>query len=166
MHTAIMKMPMAALLLAGLLVPGCHIDRSGPAGPSQAALDISVAPDPLRILWVCPPADVNCYGTLDAVVTIAETAGVGGRLESIEFVVRDTVLGQPVGTLRLSAAEIQARAGTDRLQPMGRLAVRPIIEGYPVRANLPRPSLAADVDVRMTDDKGNAVQQTRRFPIT
>jgi hypothetical protein len=167
-HTGKMRPSPAAALVAALLGAfGCeHVDRSAPAGPTQAALEILIAPDPLRILWVCPPADVNCYGTLDAIVTIAETAGVGGRLDSIEFVARDTVLGVAVGTLRLTSPDIQARAGTDRLAPMGRLAVRPVIEGYPVRAGVPRPTLEAEVVVQLTDDQGHVVRQTRRAPIT
>jgi hypothetical protein len=153
-----------ALLAAG---PACqHIDRTTPTGPTEAAIDIAIAPEPLRILWVCPPGDTNCYGTLDAVVTISETAGIGGRLGSIDFVARDTTLNVAVGTLHLGSAEIQARAGSDRLGPMGRLAVRPVIEGYPVRAGAPRPALAAQVTVQMTDDRGNQVQQSKTVPIT
>jgi hypothetical protein len=144
-----------------------HVNHSEqPAAPTRAALEIAIAPDPLRILWVCPPGDPSCYGTLDAVVTIVETAGVGGRLDSIEFVARERTSGAAIGTLRLSSAEIQARAGTDRLGPMGRVAVRPIIEGYPVSAAVPRPQLDADVAVQLTDDQGNVVQQSRRVPIT
>lgn len=155
-------------MAAGLAVGGAceRVDRSGPVGPSQAALEITIVPDPLRILWVCPAGDVNCYGSLDPTVTIAETAGIGGVLDSVEFIARDPVLGVPLTTLRLTAADLQARAGTNRLPPMGRFAVRPIIEGYPVPSRLPRPTLEAEVVVQMTDDRGNAIRQTKRVPVS
>ena len=49
---------------------------------------------------------------------------------------------------------------------MGKLAVRPIVEGYPVRNNIPRPSLNIDISVQVTDDKGNVVKPTKRVPVT
>jgi hypothetical protein len=162
-----MKARFLAVLLGLAGAAACeHVDRTGPAGPTEAALDILIAPDPLRALWVCPPGDTNCYGSLDATVTITETAGVGGRLDAIEFVLRDRVLGVTVGTLSLSSADIAARAGSDRLQPMGRVAVRPIIEGYPVPANVPRPQLEAQVAAQLTDDRGNVVRHARTVPVT
>jgi hypothetical protein len=156
------------VLVLGLLgAAACqHVDRSGPAGPTQAALDIQVAPDPLRALWVCPPGDARCYGSLDATVTIIETAGLGGRLDAIEFVLRDRVAGVAVGTLNLTPADIASRAGSDRLQAMGRLAVRPIIEGYPVPADMPRPQLEVQVAAQLTDDRGNVVRHARTVPVT
>lgn len=161
----------AVLILAAVVLPSCeYLDKpSTPAAspsPAGAALDIAVAPDPLRVLWVCPVGDANCYGSLDTTVTITETAGVGGRLDSVDFTARDAVLGVSLTTLHLSADDIKAKAGTSRIEAMGKLAVRPIIEGYPVRANVPRPQINIDISVQMTDDKGNVVTKTKRVPVS
>jgi hypothetical protein len=159
-----------AVLAVAIALPGCEYFEkklTGPEpSPGAAVLEITVAPDPLKILWVCPVVDTNCYGTLDSTVTVSETAGVGGRMDSVEFTVRDAVLGVSLTQFRLNAEEIQAKAGTNRIEPMGRLAVRPIVEGYPVRNNIPRPQLNIDVAVQVTDDKGNVVTKTKRVPVT
>jgi hypothetical protein len=128
-------------------------------------LSIAVAPDPLKILWVCPIAVTYCYGSLDSTVTVTETAGVGGRVDNVDFTVRDSLLGIELTTLHLSTEDIQAKAGTNRIEPLGRLAVRPIVEGYPVKKDIPRPSLNIDISVQVTDDKNNVVRQTKRVPV-
>ena len=162
---------MRAVLVAALALPACEYFKNDPSptaspSPGTAALDIAVAPDPLKILWVCPASDTNCYGSLDSTVTVSETAGVGARVDSVDFTARDSVLGVALTQLHLSGDDIKAKAGTNRLEPMGKLAVRPIIEGYPVRASLPRPSINIDVSVQVTDDKGNVVTRTKRVPVT
>jgi len=159
------------VVLMSAALSGCqYFERSpsAPASPSpaSAALAITVAPDPLKILWVCPAVDTNCYGSLDSTVTIAETGGVGGRVDSVDFVVRDAVLGIALTQLNLSADDIKTRAGSNRLEAMGKLAVRPIVEGYPLPKTTPRPQIAIDVSVQVTDDKGNVVKQTKRVPVT
>jgi hypothetical protein len=158
------------MLLAAAL-PACEYFDKGPTPatspiPGAAALSITVAPDPLKVLWVCPPSDTYCYGSLDSTVTVAETAGVGGRVDSVDFTARDSLLGIELTTLHLSSEDIKTKAGTNRIEAMGKLAVRPIVEGYPVRNNIPRPSLNVDVSVQVTDDKGNVVKQTKRVPVT
>jgi hypothetical protein len=160
----------AALAFAAVL-PGCeYFDKSptNPApspSPATAALTITVAPDPLKILWVCPIADTYCFGSLDSTVTVTETAGVGGRVDSVDFTVRDALLGIELTTLHLSSEDIKTRAGTNRIEPMGKLAVRPIVEGYPVKKDIPRPSLNIDISVQVTDDKNNVVKSTKRVPV-
>jgi len=163
---------LAAVLVMAAAAPGCEYLKKDPTTPTAspspaiAALDITVAPDPLKALWVCPTSDTYCYGSLDSTVTVLETAGVGGRVDNVDFTARDATLGVPLTTLHLSADDIKAKAGTNRLEPKGRLAVRPIIEGYPVKANLPRPSINIDISVQVTDDKGNVVSRTKRVPVT
>ncbi len=159
----------AAVALAALA--GCeYFDKTSNPTPSPspgtAALALTVAPDPLRVLWVCPPADTNCYGSLDATVTITETAGVGGRVDSVDFVVKDAILGLTLTSLHLSGADIKDKGGTDRIDPLGKLSVRPIVEGYPWPASRPRPQIAIDVTVQLTDDNGHAVTATKRVPVT
>ncbi|HYU44450.1 MAG TPA: hypothetical protein VEQ84_20060, partial [Vicinamibacteria bacterium] len=78
---------------------------------------------------------------------------------------RDALLGIELTTLHLSSEDIKAKAGTNRIEPMGKLAVRPIVEGYPIKKDIPRPSLNIDISVQVTDDKGNVVKQTKRVPV-
>jgi hypothetical protein len=154
-----------------LALPACEYFDKGPTtpaaspSPGTAALSITVAPDPLKILWVCPIADTYCFGSLDSTVTVNETAGVGGRVDSVDFVVRDSVLGMELTKIQLSSDEVKAKAGTNRIEPMGKLSVRPIIEGYPVKKDVPRPSLNIDITVQVTDDKQNVVKTTKRVPV-
>jgi len=161
-------------MATALALTGCEYFEKSPSSPgpspspspTKAALEISVAPDPLKALWVCPVSDTYCYGSLDSTVTVTETAGVGGRVDSVDFTARDSTLGVALTTLHLSSDDIKAKAGTNRIEAKGKLAVRPIIEGYPVKANLPRPKLDIDIAVQVTDDKGNIVKQTKRVPVT
>jgi hypothetical protein len=160
----------AAIALAAAL-PACEYFDKGPTtpapspSPGTAALSITVAPDPLKILWVCPIADTYCFGSLDSTVTVTETAGVGGRVDSVDFTVRDALLGIELTTLHLSSEDIKTKAGTNRIEAMGKLAVRPIVEGYPVKKDVPRPNLNIDISVQVTDDKNNVVKTTKRVPV-
>jgi hypothetical protein len=160
----------AAVAIA-IALPACEYFDKGPTtpapspSPGTAALSIAVAPDPLKILWVCPVSDTYCYGSLDSTVTVTETAGVGGRVDNVDFTVRDALLGIELTTLHLSSEDIKTKAGTNRIEAMGKLAVRPIVEGYPVKKNLPRPSLNIDISVQVTDDKNNVVKTTKRVPV-
>jgi hypothetical protein len=161
-----------ASLVAALSLPACDFLKKDPTAPTPspspttAVLDIAVAPDPLKILWVCPVSDTHCYGSLDSTVTVSEMAGVGGRVDSVDFTVRDATLGVPLTTLHLSSDDIKAKAGTNRIEAGGKLAVRPIVEGYPVSASVPRPTLNIDIAVQVTDDKTNVVTKTKRVPVT
>ncbi|HYU43943.1 MAG TPA: hypothetical protein VEQ84_17490 [Vicinamibacteria bacterium] len=160
----------AAVAIAAAL-PACEYFDKGPTtpaaspSPGTAALSIAVAPDPLKILWVCPIADTYCYGSLDSTVTVTETAGVGGRVDNVDFTVRDALLGIELTTLHLSSEDIKAKVGTNRIEAMGKLAVRPIVEGYPIKKDIPRPSLNIDISVQVTDDKNNVVKTTKRVPV-
>ena len=162
---------MAAMLMSAAL-PACEYFEKGPTtpaaspSPGTAALEIAVAPDPLKILWVCPVSDTHCYGSLDSTVTVTEKGGVGAHVDSVDFTVRDSLLGLELTKLHLSSEDIKTKAGTNRIEAMGKLAVRPIVEGYPVRNNIPRPSLNIDIAVQATDDKGNVVKQTKRVPVS
>jgi hypothetical protein len=161
-----------AVAAGAIALPGCEFLNKNPTtptaspSPGTAVLAIAIAPDPLKILWVCPASDTYCYGSLDSTVTVSETGGVGARVDSVDFTVRDSVLGIALTTLHLSGADIRAKAGTDRIEANGKLAVRPIVEGYPVRSNIPRPSVNIDVAVQVTDDLGHVVTQTKRVPVT
>ena len=87
---------MAGPLLLAAALPGCEYFDKGPTpvtspSPGAAFLTIDVTPDPLKALWVCPTSDSYCYGSLESTVTVSETAGVGARVDSVDFVERESL---------------------------------------------------------------------------
>lgn len=159
-----------ALALAGLvLCAGCTFDSPvapRTPTPSAGALDIVVSPDPLRILWVCPSGQAHCFGSLDSILTLNETAGVGVRIDKLDMVARESITSAMVGELHFTGAELASRAGTNRVEARGSLAVRPIVQGWAYPASLPKPTLNVDIAVEGTDDQGHAVRQTKRVPVS
>ena len=147
---------MLALVLAG---PACETSRI--VKPS-AAIAIAVDPNPVVIQVAClqsqPPPEF-CLASLDATITISETGGVGGRLEAIDLVVRNTSTGATETEVTLGPDWVRAQAGTDRIEAFGRLAFRPVVSGYRVRNGMVQ-SLAFVIGVRFVDDNGNVVEQT------
>ena len=133
--------------------------------PQSAQIAISVVPDPLRLLVVCPAGTPNCFGSLDATVTVTESAGVGGRVTRIELILQDAILGITLEHETYDSTWLTTHVGTDRIEPRGALAVRPVVEGYPFPASAPRPSLAVTLNVTMVDDKGHTVTATKRVPL-
>jgi hypothetical protein len=128
---------------------------------SSAAVSITVTPTPVPVRLACPaqvpgqPTPANCFLSLDPTVTIAETAGVGGRLESVDVTVRDLGSGQDQTRVTLDRAWIVGQAGTDRVDPFGRIAFRPVVDNYPIPFG--RPNLAVILAVRFVDDRGNVL---------
>ena len=145
-----------AALLSG---PACQVNR-----PVQAsgAISITVDPNPVVIQVAClasiPPPEF-CLASLDPTITVSETGGVGGRLEMIDLIVRNTSTGTEEGRLSLDSAWIRTQAGTDRLEAGGRLAFRPVVSGYRVRNGLV-PQLVFTIAVRFVDDHGNVINQS------
>ena len=105
-----------------------------------------------------PPPEF-CLASLDPTITIAETGGVGGKLEAIDLVVRNNATGVEEGRVALDAAWVREQAGTDRIEARGRLAFRPVVAGYRVR-NGTVPSLVFTIGVRFIDDNGHTINQT------
>jgi hypothetical protein len=157
-------------VVALLALAACLFDSSEEPAPEpaaqSAALEIVVAPEPLRILWACPAGLAFCYGSLDSTLTIRETAGVGVRLDKLDMVARESVTSSKVGELHFTGAEIAARVGTQRVEPGGSLAMRPVVEGWAYPADLPRPTLNVEIVVEGSDDRGNAIRQTKTVPVT
>jgi hypothetical protein len=150
----------AALLLAAVLA-GSACDVLDPT-KSSAAITITVDPNPVVIRVAClasvPPPEF-CLASLDPTITIAETGGVGGRLEMIDLVVRNTATGTEEGRMALDSAWVREQAGTDRIEARGRLAFRPVVAGYRVR-NGTVPSLVFTIAVRFLDDNDHTINQT------
>jgi hypothetical protein len=128
---------------------------------SSAVVSITVTPTPVPVRLACQevvpgqPPPPNCFISLDPTITISETAGVGGRLESIDVAVRDLATGQDQTRLTLDRAWIVGQAGSDRVDPFGSIAFRPVVNNYPIPYG--RPNLAVILTVRFVDDKGNVL---------
>ncbi|HEY7508631.1 MAG TPA: hypothetical protein VIG50_00175 [Vicinamibacteria bacterium] len=149
----------AALALAGLAA----CDVLEPTKKS-AAITITVDPNPVVIRVAClastPPPEF-CLASLDPTITVAETGGVGGRLENIDLIVRNTATGVEEGRLALDSAWVRSQAGTDRIEAGGRIAFRPVVSGYRVRNGVV-PSLVFTIAVRFLDDNGHTIEQSQQ----
>lgn len=152
----------AGLLAAVLIAPGCDVLDVLDSTKSSAAIAITVDPNPVVIRVAClasvPPPEF-CLASLDPTITIAETGGVGGKLEAIDLVVRNNATGVEEGRVALDATWVREQAGTDRIEARGRLAFRPVVAGYRVR-NGTAPSLVFTIAVRFIDDNGHTINQT------
>ena len=158
-----MRTPLAIIALAAA-VSGCRVHYEDPVRVDQAVVTVTVAPDPLRLLVTCPPGNTNCFGSLDATVTLAENAGLGGRVEYVDVTLYNVITARNDSYIRLGPDWLRQQAGTDRIEANGRLAVRPVIQGYPFPVNQ-RPQLEIVLAVRFVDDRGNVLEPTRRVPL-
>jgi hypothetical protein len=128
---------------------------------SSASVSITVSPTPVPVRLACQalvpgqPPPANCFISLDPTITVAETAGVGGRIETIEVTVRDLGTGQDQTKLTLDRAWIVGQAGTDRVEAFRSIAFRPVVNDYPIPYG--RPNMAVILAVRFVDDKGNVL---------
>jgi hypothetical protein len=153
------------LVLATSVLCGCG-SGGGPASPSgSAALTLDVAPNPL-VEAICPvsacgPASGQLYavGTL----TVRETSGVGGRVDSIAMTQR-TADGTIQGSGQFDANAITALAVTNRFAGNASLSI-PGIGVHYARALGGRPSMLS-VNVRATDDDGHSVTAAIEVTVT
>jgi hypothetical protein len=128
---------------------------------SSAVVTLNVTPNPVPVRLACPeqlpgqPQPPNCFLSLDPTITVKETAGVGGKLESLEVVVRDLATNTEQTRLSLDRAWIVQQAGTDRIDAFGSIAFRPVVNNYPIPYG--RPNLAVVMGVRFVDDRGNVL---------
>ena len=157
-------MKTALALIAVAALTGCRIHYEDPVQPTNAVIAVTVAPDPLRLLVTCPPGNTNCFGSLDATVTIAESGGLGGRVEYVDVTLYNVIAARNDSQVRLGADYLRAQAGTDRIEGNGRMALRAVVEGYPFPVNQ-RPQLEIVLGVRFVDDMANVVETTRRVPL-
>ena len=156
----------AFFLVLAVAVAGCHVHYEDPPQVDASVVTLNVAPDPLRLLVACPPGNTNCFGSLDATVTVAESAGLGGKIEFVDVILYNVTAAKNDSFVRLGSDWLRQQAGTDRVEANGRLALRPVIEGYPFPANQPRPQLEIRLGVRFTDDKGNVHNVTKWMMLT
>jgi hypothetical protein len=147
------------VMVASLGLASCTEDPTPVA--SSAVVTLNVTPVPVPVRLACPalvpgqPTPPNCFLSLDPTVTVAETAGVGGRLESLEVIVRDLGTGAEQTRITLDRAWILGQVGSDRIDAFGSVAFRPVVNDYPIPYG--RPNLAVVMGVRFVDDRGNVL---------
>lgn len=145
-----------ALLALGSL-PACVSPTD--EGPPTAVITLTI--NPVSVSAVCPnPTSTTCVATIDATVTLAENAGLGARVDGFDVVVRNPATGQTETTLTLGPDWVKAQVGTDRLEPLGKLSLRPIVSGFSITRGDQRASRLVLITARVTDDKGHALSQT------
>ncbi len=155
----------ALAIIAAVGLSGCHINYVDPVRPTLAVIDVTVAPEPLRLLVTCPPGNTNCFGSLDATVAIEEKGGLGGRVEYVDVTVYNLIHARNDSHIRLGADYLRSSAGTDRIEANGRMALRPTISGYPFPVGQ-SPQLEFILDVRFVDDRNNVIDTNRRVPLS
>ena len=151
-------LPGAALALWALLfLPACVSPTD--EGPATAVITLVI--NPVSVSAVCPdPTSTTCVGTIDATITLAENAGLGARVDGFDVVVKNPANGQVESTLTLGSDWVRTQVGTDRLEPLGKLALRPVVSGFAITRGSARASRQVLITARVTDDKGNVLTQT------
>jgi hypothetical protein len=126
------------------------------ATPTKAAVSIAISPDP-----VVATDSSNPDAPLDArwTVEIASPA-IGARVNFLNAILRDGASGaeaEPSGTLSLGPAEIAAAAGSNRVEPQGRLTVAESLQ-YELPSGGRQGVLT--VTVQLTDDNGSLTSKS------
>lgn len=157
-----------AVLLIALLASACDFAKTttqpspSPPPPTSAKIELTIAPSPVPVKVVCP-APTNpafCLASLSPTVTVSETAGVGGRINSVEVTLRDMTLGRDATKVTLGADWVARQAGTNRLEAKAAIAFQPVVADYPIPAAGPRPSMRIILGVQFIDDKSNTLFQS------
>jgi hypothetical protein len=153
--------PACRMRLLPLLVVALALVFLLDCGVSRASIALSVTPNPIPLYPVAPGHGLRAYGAAWT-VTVVETAGLGGTIESVATVVRETTTGRDLGQDVLDAAGIAHEAGTARVQSLGTLSV-PQQVVLPFDPLVPPPRfgpLAFLVSVRFIDDEGHVLTQS------
>jgi len=156
----------SAVLLFSVLAVACDFTKDlvepTPPPPASAKIELTIAPSPVTVTVVCPaPTNPDfCLASLSPTVTVAETAGLGGRIDSVEVVLRNVTLGRDETKITLGADWVARQAGTNRLEAKARIGFQPVVSGYPIPAAAPRPQLRIILGVQFVDDKNNTIFQS------
>jgi hypothetical protein len=155
------------VLLSALLAAACDFAKTTtPPTPSppptSAKIELTITPTPVPVKVDCP-APTNpafCLASFSPTVTVVETAGVGGRINSVEVTLRNLTLARDETKVTLDAAWVARQAGTNRLEAKAGIAFQPVVSGYPIPAEGPRPQLRIVLGVQFIDDKNNTLFQS------
>lgn len=152
--------------LVCLANPACDFSKDivepTPPPPTSAKIELTITPSPVTASVVCP-APTNpayCLVSLNPVVTVSETAGLGGRIESVEVILRDVALNTDATKITLDSGWVARQAGTNRLEAKARIGFQAVVSGYPILAANPRPQLRIILGVQFVDDKSNTIFQS------
>jgi len=149
------------LLLAAVGCGGARPTGSSPATPATATASIAIEPNPVVATDSADPD-----APLDARWTVEITsAAIGAHVNFVNAILRDGASGaeaEPSGTLSLGPADIVAAAGSNRLEPHGRLAVAQSLEYA-----LPSGGRAGvlTVTVQLTGDDGTLTSKSVQAPV-
>jgi hypothetical protein len=157
----------SVVVLLAVLAAACDFAKtttqpSPSPSPTSAHIELTIAPSPVPVTLVCPaPTNPDfCLASLNPTVTVVETAGVGGRINSVEVTLRNVTLNRDETKLTLDAAWVARQAGTNRLEARAGIGFQPVISGYPIPAASPRPQLRIILGVQFIDDKNNTLFQS------
>ena len=149
------------VLIAATIVSCVAACEGGITAPAQASVALTMSPD-FPVAADCSPPCQNLDGGLfrwrvNGTLTIQETSGIGGNVESITV----TNLNPPIV---FNSGVIVQRAGTNRLTGRGTL-VFPIVISYgPVNAVGPRRTVI-DLAVSFADDRGNHITASAKWSL-
>ena len=156
----------SAVLLFSVLAAACDFSKDliepTPPPPTSAKIELTITPSPVRATVACP-APTNpafCLASLNPTVIVSETAGLGGRIESVEVVLRDVPTGRDETKTTLGSDWVARQAGTNRLEAKARIGFQTVVSGYPIPAEGPRPQLRIILGVQFVDDKNNTLFQS------
>jgi hypothetical protein len=158
---------LSAVLLLAILATACDFAKtttqpSPSPPPSSARIELTITPSPVPVRVDCP-APTNpafCLASLNPTVTVKETAGVGGHINSVEVTLRNVTLARDETKVTLGADWVARQAGTNRLEAKAGIGFQPVVSGYPVPAAGPRPQLRIILGVQFIDDKNNTLFQS------
>lgn len=145
-----------AVLGIALFLPACVGSPTDP-GPVTGALTLTI--NPVVVTVSCPSSEL-CLAYLDATVTLAETAGLGGRIQGFDLVIRNKDTGRDETTVPLGTDWVRTQVGTDRLEARGSLAFRTLVNGFPIATAASRATRQVFITAKVLDDKGNQLTQT------
>ena len=157
----------SVVVLLAILATACDFAKTttqpSPSPPPTSAhieLTITPAPVPVRVDCPAPTNPAFCLASLNPTVTVKETAGVGGHINSVEVTLRNVTLARDETKVTLGADWVARQAGTNRLEAKAGIGFQPVVTGYPVPAAGPRPQLRIILGVQFIDDKNNTLFQS------
>ena len=149
------------LIIAIASLAACGGSSSTAPTPTQASITVTLSPNPVTAT-ACSPTCQGANGSFrfraDGTLTIQETAGIGGNVNSITAM-------HPNATIVFSVADIVQRSGTNHVAARGTLIVPLSTFTAPLdNPNATRQAVVPYV-VQFTDDRGNQLTGTVQWTV-
>jgi hypothetical protein len=144
---------LCAVALAASLVAGCGNNNNTITSIPRAALTVAVDPTPV------PPSQNALTGVVSIgyKINITETAGLGGTMEFVSSQVYDPATGHLLSLTYFDGDDLVVFVGKKHIDAGGTLTV-------PQTSSFLLPDLSKIatlvVNVQMTDDRGNTINQS------